>query len=460
MRYNGERMSVRGLLVLRRAVTALLLSAGVLLLGLNIARAAAPTVRILQIKGTINPVTAGYVVRNIQQAEADHAPLVLIEVDTPGGLDTSMREIVQAIVNSRVPVVTYVAPAGARAASAGMFIVLAGHVAAMAPNTAIGAAHPVALGASGEQTSQDRVSANKAEADAAAYARSIAELRGRNKDWVEGAVRLTDTASGSATAEEALKLRVIDLVATNRDDLLDKLEGRTVHLLTNDVTIHPRLLPQEVAELSLFESFLFAISNPNMAFILLSLATIGLFFELANPGAILPGVVGGVLLLMALYSLGTLDVNWTGLLLIAFAFLLFLAEMFVTSHGILAVGGVISFALGAMLLFSASPLFALDLRLLGVVLMVLLAYFAFVIVMVRKAHMQRVAVGGPEALIGRTAVARTDLSPEGYVFIEGERWQARVEGEQVKEGDKVTVTKVEGMKLWVLGARNGEKEKA
>jgi len=219
-------------------------------------------------------------------------------------------------------------------------------------------------------------------------------------------------------------------------------------------------LPQEVAELSLFESFLFAISNPNMAFILLSLATIGLFFELANPGAILPGVVGGVLLLMALYSLGTLDVNWTGLLLIAFAFLLFLAEMFVTSHGILAVGGVISFALGAMLLFSASPLFALDLRLLGVVLMVLLAYFAFVIVMVRKAHMQRVAVGGPEALIGRTAVARTDLSPEGYVFIEGERWQARVEGEQVKEGDKVTVTKVEGMKLWVLGARNGEKEKA
>ncbi|MEK7873904.1 MAG: NfeD family protein, partial [Chloroflexota bacterium] len=204
----------------------------------------------------------------------------------------------------------------------------------------------------------------------------------------------------------------------------------------------------------------FAISNPNVAFILLSLATIGLFFELANPGAILPGVVGGVLLLLALYSLGTLDVNWTGLLLIAFAFLLFLAEVLVTSHGILSVGGVVSFALGAMLLFSASPLFALDLRVLGIVLAALIAYFAFVIAMVRKAHVLRVTVGGAETLVGRSATARTDLSPEGYVFIEGERWLARAEGGPVKEGDTVTISKVKGMKLWVMAARKEEEENA
>ncbi|MDO8532487.1 MAG: nodulation protein NfeD [Dehalococcoidia bacterium] len=452
-------MNAHSLSALRRIFTILLLLAGVASLAVDVARAAAPTIRVLQIKGTINPVTAGYLVRGIQQAEEDRAGVVLIEVDTPGGLDTSMREMVQAIVNSRVPVVTYVAPAGARAASAGMFIVMAGHIAAMAPNTAIGAAHPVNLGG-GEQSSQDRVSANKAEADAAAYARSIAELRGRNKEWAEGAVRLTDTAKGSATADEALKLNVIDLVATNRDDLLDKLEGRNVRLLTGEATLQTRLAPQEVVEMSLFESFLFAISNPNVAFILLSLATIGIFFELANPGAILPGVVGGVFLLLALYSLGTLDVNWTGLLLIAFAFLLFLAEVFVTSHGILAVGGVISFALGAMLLFSASPLFALDLRVLGIVLAALIAYFAFVTVMVRKAHLLRVTVGGAETLVGRTATARTDLSPEGYVFIEGERWLARAEGAPVKEGDTVTISKVKGMKLWVMAARKEEEENA
>ncbi|MEK7873404.1 MAG: ATP-dependent Clp protease proteolytic subunit, partial [Chloroflexota bacterium] len=267
-------MNALSLSALRRIATILFLLAGVALLAVDVARAAAPTIRVLQIKGTINPVTAGYVVRGIQQAEEDRAGVVLIEVDTPGGLDTSMREMVQAIVNSRVPVVTYVAPAGARAASAGMFIVMAGHVAAMSPNTAIGAAHPVALGGSGEQTSQDRVSANKAEADTSAYARSIAELRGRNKEWAEGAVRLTDPAKGSATADEALKLNVIDLVATNRDDLLDKLEGRKVRLLTGEATLQTRLAPQEVVEMSLFESFLFAISNPNVAFILLSLATI------------------------------------------------------------------------------------------------------------------------------------------------------------------------------------------
>ncbi|MBI4308174.1 MAG: nodulation protein NfeD [Chloroflexi bacterium] len=451
-------MKVSRLVFLRRAFVALLLVAGLALLWLDVARAAAgPPVRVLQLNGTVNPVMAGYITRGIQRAEEEQVMAVVIEIDTPGGLDTSMREIVQGIVNARVPVITWVAPAGARAASAGMFIVMAGHIAAMAPNTAIGAAHPVSLGNS-TQGGQDKVMESKVEADAAAYARSIAELRGRNKEWAENAVRLPDPSKGSATADEALKLNVIDLTAKSRDELLEKVDGRKVHLFSGDVTLRTRLAPQEVVEMSPIEGFLFAISNPNVAFILLSLAMIGLFFELANPGAILPGVVGGVLLLLALYSLGSLDVNWTGLLLIAFAFLLFLAEIFVTSHGVLAVGGIVSLALGAMLLFSKSPLFALDLRLLGGMSLALLAYFVFVVVMVRRAHQQRVTVGGVDALIGRTAVARTDLAPQGYVFIEGERWLAQSEGEPVKEGDPIVITKVEGMKMWVAKAHKKEEK--
>ncbi len=418
-----------------------------LVMGLMSSRvsAASSDVLVLRAKGTITPVLAGYIDRGIDQAESRGAAACVIQLDTPGGLDEPMRDIVQRILSAKVPIVVYVSPAGARAASAGTFITLAGHIAAMAPNTAIGAAHPVFLGSSGEPEETVETLEDKATNDAVAYIKSIAIERKRNADWAESAVR----ESVSANEKEALNLNVIDLVASDLPSLLAQLDGKEVNLLSGPTTLQLKEATVIRTEMNLIESFLFTISDPNIAYILLSLDMTGIFLELSHPGAILPGVVGGVCLLLGLYSLGTLPVNWAGVLMIAFAFVLFVAEIFITSHGLLALGGVASLALGSLVLTAGNPPFlAVDPRLIGGIVAIIAVLFAVVIRAVVRTQRRR-PVTGREALMGNVAVVRTPLRPTGTVFLQGEIWRARSEEGGVEPGEEVIVNRVEGLELWV-----------
>ncbi|MFH1485689.1 MAG: nodulation protein NfeD [Chloroflexota bacterium] len=407
-------------------------------------RAAGDRVYVLTIKGAINPVVTSYVDRGISHAESNQAVACILQLDTPGGLDSSMREIVQRILNARVPVVVYVSPAGARAASAGTFITMAANVAAMAPNTAIGAAHPVNIGGSGEEmqgTMEDKV-VN----DAVAYIKSIASQRNRNADWAEKAVR----DSVSITESEALVDNVVDIVAPDLPSLLSQLNGREVTLLTGKTVLHTEDADIVHLEMNFIEHWLFTISDPNIAYILLSLAMTGLFLEFANPGAILPGIVGGIFLLLALFSLGMLPVNYAGVLLIGLAFVLFIAEAFVTSHGMLAIGGVASLTIGSlMLMTSTAPYFSIDRRLIAAVVLSITAFFIFVVGAIARSH-RRPATTGREGLMGERATARTTLDPEGLVFVHGERWDAISEDGRVEPGEEVVITKVDGLRVTVV----------
>ncbi len=402
-------------------------------------------VYVMKVKGTINPVLERYFSRGISACEERNAQACIVQLDTPGGLDSSMRDIIQTIQSSTVPVVVFVSPAGARAASAGVFITMAAHVAAMAPNTAIGAAHPVALGPSGQTQELPSAMETKVINDAVAYIRGIADLRGRNADWGEQAVR----ESVSDTEQDALKANVIDLIATDVNDLVRQLDGRQVKLLNNTVVIHAQGAEVRPLNMTMTESFLFTISNPNIAFILLSLAVLGLFLELANPGAILPGVVGGILLVLALFSLGSLPVNWAGLLLVLLALAMFVTEVFVTSHGILAAGGIVALVVGGLVLMSGNaPGFKVSL---WVILMMAVILGGMVLLVLRAVlrSQRRQPVTGKEGLVGKAAVVRTPLDPEGVVFLDGERWQATSEDGKIDSGENVQVTKIEGMRLWV-----------
>ncbi len=397
-------------------------------------------VHVLTAKGAINPVLAGYLERGLKDAADEGATAVVIQMDTPGGLDTSMRDIIQAILNSPVPVIVYVAPQGARAASAGAFITMAAHVAAMAPNTAIGAAHPVNIGGEVDATMTEKVTN-----DAAAYIKSLAVRRGRNVEWAERAVR----ESVSAHEGEALAMGVVDMVAPDLASLLAQADGRRVELFGNMVTLRTAGSTVVHHDMGWVERFLYTISDPNIAYILLSLAMTGLFLELANPGAILPGVVGGICLLLAFYSLGTLPVNYAGVLLIVLAFVFFIAEIFVTTHGMLAFGGIASLTLGSLILFNSSaPYLAIDRRLIAVVVLSVTAFFVFVVGAVARAHRRQVTTGR-EGLVGKVAVVRAALNPEGLVFLEGERWKARLEEGEAEPGEEVVVTKMDGLRLIV-----------
>lgn len=406
-----------------------------------------PTIVVLKAKGPVNPILASYFNRGITMAETQGASMVIFQLDTPGGLDTSMRDIVQRINSARIPVVVYVSPAGARAASAGAFITMAAHVAAMAPNTAIGAAHPVA---GGPQELTGPMS-DKVTNDAVAYIRGIAELRGRNTEWAEKAVR----ESISSSVDEAVKEKVVDLVAIDLGALLTQLDGRVVKLMTGEVTLSTKGHVLIHEDMNFIESFLFAISDPNVAYILLTLAMTGLFLELSNPGAILPGIVGGIALFLALFSLGMLPVNIAGLLLIGLGFLLFVAELWVTTHGMLTVGGIISLTLGSLLLISGNaPYLMVDRRLIATVVASVAAFFFFAVSAIVRTQRQR-SVTGREGLMGMDGIARTPLNPEGLVFVHGERWQAAVlDGEgPVAEGERVKVVGIEGLKLTVTRGR-------
>ncbi|MFC2034564.1 nodulation protein NfeD [Chloroflexota bacterium] len=423
-----------------------------LLLGLLItasiaieAQAASPTIAVINAKGIINPVLADYIGRGIEDAEESNAIASIIQMDTPGGLDTSMRDIVQDIVNARIPVVVYVSPSGARAASAGVFITIAAHVAVMAPNTAIGAASPVSIGPEGEATMSETME-EKVVNDAAAYIRSIAQAHGRNMEWAEQAVR----EAVSATEQEALELNVIDMVAPDLDTLISQLDGWEVTMLGGSVvTLDTQNVTINHIEMNWVEGFLYAISDPNIAFLLLSLATLGLFVEISNPGLIFPGVVGAISLLLAFFALGQLPINIAGILLIVLAFGLFIAEVFTATFGLLTAGGVTSLVLGALILFKGGPLFQISPWLIAIIAVIIATFFAFIINRVIRAH-HRQASTGREELIGKTAIVKVTLEPEGTVLFKGERWTAISESGRVEPGETVIINKVDSLQLYVV----------
>lgn len=424
-----------------------------LLLVISIAanvQAASPRVDVLTIKGTINPVLIDYIKRGIDKAEDDGATAVIIQMDTPGGLDTAMRDIIQTINNAHVPVVVYVAPAGARAASAGLYITMSAHIAAMAPNTVTGAATPVSLG--GEEMSDELKT--KIINDAAAYIRSIAESRGRNVEWVERAVR----EGVSATEKEALDLNVIDVIAADLNALVTQIDGRQV-TFTDGRTIILQTHGAAINHISMkfIEGFLYAIADPNIAYLLLSMAMLGIMVEIFNPGLIFPGVVGAISLLLAFYSLGVLPVNYAGILLIVLAFGLFVAEVLTTTFGLFTAGGVVALVAGSLILFQgAPPLFRIDPWLIATVTIVIAALFAFVINRAISAHRKQ-AKTGREELLGKTASVKVALDPEGTVSLKGEYWTAITDTSRVEPGEEVVITKVDGLMLYVTKKVKGGK---
>jgi len=426
----------------------IILLLSILLLAISLATSAqaqTPRIDVITIKGTINPVLVDYVERGIKQAEDDGAQALIIRIDTPGGLDSAMRDIVQLIVNSRVPVVVYISPAGARAASAGVFITIAAHVAVMAPNTAIGAAHPVSIGQEGEQAMSATME-EKVVNDAAALIRSLAEAHGRNMEWAEKAVR----ESVSATEQEALELNVIDMIAPDLDTLVAQLDGRQVTLLYNQqVTLQTRGAVINDVPMRTIEKFLYAITDPNIAYLLLSVATLGIMAEIFNPGLIFPGIVGGISLLMAFYSLGVLPVNYAGILLILLAIGLFIGEVLSTSFGIFTAGGVVSLVAGSLILFKgASPVFQIDPWLIATVTIIITGALTFIVHRAVVAHRKQ-AKTGREDLIGKTATVKVALNPEGTVFFKGEHWTAISESGEVKRGEEVVIKRIDGLTLYV-----------
>lgn len=417
--------------------------------GLFAAKPGSTVITLLELKGAITPVQAEYLERGFKAAENANAGLIVIQMDTPGGLDDAMRDIIQLVQNSPVPVAVYVIPGG-RAASAGFYITISADIAAMAPNASIGAATPVALGQDGETELSDEMQA-KLLNDSIAYARSLAEARGRNAEWAELAVR----EAASVSAGQALELDVIDIVAPTIDSLLASLngievtrpDGSTTTIDTSQVEMHP-------VDMSFMEGLLLALSDPNIAYILLSLAILGITVEIFNPGLIFPGVAGGICGLMAFYSLGVLPVNYAGILLMVLAVALFIAEALTPAFGILTAGGLVSFAAGSLILFKGGPLFSVNPWLIAIILILAASFLMFVIQKVVAAHRSRAATGS-EDLAGRRVPVRTELAPGGTVFYEGEIWKAVLDEGRAEPGENVVITGSEGLTLHVTKINKG-----
>jgi len=419
--------------------------------------AADPQVYVLEVDGTVNPPLADYIDRGIDKAEDDGAIACIIELDTPGGLLSSTEDIVSRISKATVPIVVYV-PRGGWAASAGAFITLAADVAAMGPESVIGASTPIA-GGGGELPEDER---NKAINLARQWMKSIAEEHGRNEEAAMAAV--TEAASfspGEARGVADLSVEnqeilgverldpplIDDAGAGNVEELIDRL-GTGIVLANGEPFSLPPNVSIKYVRMTTIERFLLAISDPNIAYILLSIAMLGILIELAHPGLILPGVVGGVCLLLSIYSLGILEANYAGILLMVLAFGLFIAEVFTPTFGLLTSGGVVSLILGSFVLFSGTP-FGIDPKLIAGVVVFFTAIFVFIVGAIIMAHRRRVTTGR-EGLVGQTAVAQTPLAPKGTVFIEGERWNAIAESGRIEAGEEVIVTEVEGLKLKVV----------
>lgn len=397
-------------------------------------------VLVISINGVINPVSAEFIGKSIGKAQEKEAEALVIELDTPGGLDTSMRSSVKDIIGSEVPVVVFVSPSGSRAASAGVFLTLAAHIAAMAPGTNIGAAHPVGIG-----EKMDKTMAEKATNDAAAYIKSLAERRGRNAQWAENAVR----KSISATESEALKEHVIDLVTKNIMSLLSDIDGMHVQTAFGEKKLRTKNAMVIREGLGLRHKILNLISDPNIAYVLMLLGFYGLFFELTNPGSLFPGVIGGICLILAFYAFQTLPVNYAGLLLIILALILFILEIKITSHGILTIGGIIAMIIGSLMLFeSPAPFMKLSLTLVLPAVLITALFFSVTLALAFKAH-RRKPVTGAEGLIGEPGIADTDITRDGgMVFLHGEIWSAYSE-EPISKGTRITVDTVSGLKVKV-----------
>lgn len=410
---------------------------------LSITSAQGNFIYLLKVNEVINPASAGYIVKGIDKAEQDGASCVVIQLDTPGGLMESMRSIVKRILTAKIPVIVYVAPGGSRAGSAGVFITLAGHIAAMAPGTNIGAAHPVQMG----EKEISKEMEGKILNDTVAYIKTIAKQRGRNEQWAERAVR----ESVSVKEDEALKLDVIDLVSPSLEDLLGRIDGRQIEISPgNVIALKAKGLEIKTLKMSFRDQFLSIISNPNIAYILLMLGIYGLFFELANPGVILPGVIGGICLILAFFSLQMLPINYAGIALILLGIILFIAEVKITSYGLLSVAGIISLLLGSIMLID-SPAEFLRISFVKFILPVVLmsaAFFLFALIMVVRGQRRR-PITGREGLVVKTGIATIDLNPEGVVEIRGELWNAVAE-EKIKAGEKIQVVGMEGMKVKVI----------
>ena len=387
--------------------------------------------------GSINPAVSDFLKKGINKASADSVSCIIIELDTPGGLAESMRDIVKAIFASRVPVVIYVAPSGARAASAGVMITMAADIAAMAPGTNIGAAHPVGAGGKEIEGSMSEKVTN----DMVAHARSIANKRGRNADWVEKAVR----KSVSVTETEALKANVIDIVAKDIDDLIRQINGRKIE---NKGVLKLENVKKTVLKEDLRTKILKTISNPNIAYILMMIGLAGLYFELSHPGAVLPGVVGGISIILAFFAFQTIPVNYAGFLLIVLALVFFIMEMKMTSYGLLSVAGITSLLLGSLMLFENSDS---DMRLSwGVLIPTLVMVSGFFVVisgLVFKSHLSQPRTGA-RGLIGEIGVVKEALVPEGKVFVHGELWKATSK-DPIETGVRVRVVKIINLVLEV-----------
>ncbi len=398
---------------------------------------------VIEVEGAINPVVAEFVTNEIRSANTSSEELIVIRMDTPGGLDASMRKIIKAIQSSNIPVASFVSPGGSRAASAGTFITIASHIAAMEPGTNIGAAHPVNLmgGGTGEQA---KVMEDKVVNDASAYIRSLAEQRGRNAHWAELSVR----KSVSVSAEEAKRLNVIDLVAANLDSLVLALDKREVKLRGSIITLNTAERNITFKEMNSRQRILDIIASPNVAYVLMILGLVGLYFELSNPGLILPGVVGSISLVLALYAMQTLPINYAGLLLIILGVVLLIAEVNVMSYGLLAMSGAISIFLGSiMLIDSDDPAMQISKMILYPTLGMTFLFSIGSIYLAKKAH-QLVTTTGMEGLLGEIGVVKETLNPEGRVLIHGEMWKAESDT-VISVGEKVSVEVVKGLKIQV-----------
>jgi len=398
-------------------------------------------IHLVHIDNIISPPLASYLKEEIQDASTQGAHLLLIVLDTPGGLELAMRDIIKDIINAPLPVVVFVSPSGARAASAGAIITISAHFAAMAPGTNIGAAHPVSIGLGGNS---DKVLIEKAQNDMVAYAQSIANIRGKNATWIEKAIR----NSSSLTAQEAKEKGVIDFVATDVAELLGKLDGKKVELASGNITLATQNAPIITKKAGLRHRVLAALANPNISYILFLIGLAGLYFEFSNPGAIFPGVVGAISLLLAWFSMQTLPINFVGVALFLLAVILFVMEVKVLSNGILTIGGIISLVLGSLMLFeSPEPALRVSLSVFIPALVLIVLFFLIVIYAALKAQ-QAKHINGTEGMLGKTGEAIGDIADKGMVLIEGEYWQA-FSPQHIPAHSKVVVVAVAGLKLQV-----------
>ncbi|HIC91756.1 MAG TPA: nodulation protein NfeD [Syntrophaceae bacterium] len=397
---------------------------------------------VLTVNGPINPAIAEFVIENVEKAAQDKAHCLIIQLDTPGGLDLSMRSIVKSILNSEIPVIVYVSPSGARAASAGVMITLAADIAAMAPGTNIGAAHPVTLG-----QEMDKEMMRKVENDMVAYVKSIASKRRRNVQWAEKAVR----KSVSITENEALNLMVIDLIARDLNELIQRIDGWEIKRNGKEV-LSTRETSIVFLEENLRHRILRTLSDPNIAYVLMMIGMTGLFFELAHPGAIFPGVIGGICLILAFFAFQTLPINYAGILLIILSIILFILEVKVTSFGLLGIAGIICLILGSLMLFRVPSYMGVSWKTVIPTVGAISLFFLIIGTLAFKAYVSKPKTG-MEGLIGAQGVATKRIVGEGKVFVHGEYWNAESE-EVIESGEKIEVIGSEHLRLKVKKIKN------